>query len=333
MNAPALLLSRADVRALLTRGDYLDAVERAFSASKQSRAHSPSPMLIPATGGGFHAKGASFTSDRAYVALKFNGNFPGNLERTGLPTIQGAIMLCDAHNGSLLAIMDSIEITLMRTAAASALAARYLARPDAATLSIVGCGDQAVPQASAIADVIALRHGYAWDIDAAKAARFAKAMSRTLGIPSDVPLHLSDATRRGDIIVTCTTSRSPVLGEADVSPGAFIAAIGADSPGKSEIAPSLMARSAVIVDVLDQCVAMGDLRQAVAAGAMSAADVRCDLGDLVSGRCRGRTHEDEIVIFDSTGTAIQDAASAALAYERASRIDARIFDFTTGERP
>lgn len=330
MSQPVLLLSRADIRAVMTRADYLEAAERAFRASKEDRACCPPPMSIPSAGGGFHAKGASFTSDRAYVALKLNGNFPGNPERTGLPTIQGVIVLCDAHNGSVLAIMDSIEITLMRTAAASALAARHLARRGAATLCIVGCGEQAGPQAAALADVLTLSQGYAWDIDEAKASRFARDMAGMLGIPFEVPASMSEATRRSDVIVTCTTSRAPFLGEADISPGAFIAAVGADWPSKSEIAPRLMARSAVVVDVLDQCLTGGDLHHAVAAGAMSAGDVRADIADLIAGKKRGRTAADEIVIFDSTGTAMLDAASAALAFERTSnRPGVKTFDFAT----
>src|SRR5688572_15261197 len=134
--AQSLILTRADISALMTPADYLEAVKDAFRAAKEGRANAPGPMHLPASGGGFHAKGASYRGRRAYAALKLNGNFPGNPARTGLPTIQGAILLCDAENGALLAVMDSIEITLRRTAAASALAARHLARPDSRTALI-----------------------------------------------------------------------------------------------------------------------------------------------------------------------------------------------------
>ncbi len=314
---PTLLLSRGDIRALMTPRDYFDAVEQSFRANKEGRASSPPPMHIPAAGGGFHAKGASFTSHHAYVAVKLNGNFPGNPERTGLPTIQGAILLCDAVNGSVLAILDSIEITLIRTAAASALAAHHLAHQGAGVLGVCGCGDQGRAQAAALAEVVKFRRGYAWDIAPDKSARFAAEVSQALGFPIEAVAEVRQATQASDIIVTCTTSRAPFLSEADVAPGAFIAAIGADSPDKSEIAPSLMARAKVVVDVLEQCLAMGDLHQAVRAGAMTGADVHADLGDIVIGAKPGRTRDDEIIVFDSTGTAIQDAASAALIYERA----------------
>ena len=120
-----LLLTRADVARLMAPADYLAAVETAFRLSKQGAAPSPPPMHIPGVDGGFHAKGAALWGDRKYVALKLNGNFPGNSQRR-LPTIQGVVLLCDAEDGILLAIIDSIEITLQRTAAASALAARSM---------------------------------------------------------------------------------------------------------------------------------------------------------------------------------------------------------------
>lgn len=313
-----LLLARGDIRALMTPRDYFDAVTQAFRAGKEGRAVSPPPLHIQAEGGGFHAKGAWLGGRRPFVAVKVNGNFPGNPERCGLPTIQGAILLCDAVDGSVLAILDSIEVTIMRTAAASALAAHHLARKDASVLGVCGCGGQARAQAAALADVVEFRHGYAADIAPGKAARFAAEMSQALGFPIEAVADARQAARKSDVIVTCTTARAPILGDTDVAPGAFIAAVGADNHDKSEIAPALMARAKVVVDALEQCLAIGDLHQAVKAGAMTAAGVYADLGDIVIGAKPGRTRDDEVIVFDSTGTALQDAASAALIYERAS---------------
>ncbi len=118
-----------------------------------------------------------------------------------------------------------------------------------------------------------------------------------------------------DVVVTCTTSKRPFLRAANR--GAFIAAVGADNPEKSEIDPQLMRNAVVVADVLEQCVTIGDLRTAIAAGAMSRDDVRAELGAIVAGRAQGRRNADEIVIFDSTGAGFQDAAAAAIAYERA----------------
>ena len=310
-----LLLTRAEIAGLMKPSDYLGAVEMAFRLSKQGQTDAPLPMAIHGLGGGAsHAKGAAMFGERKLAALKLNGNFPGNPAR-GLPTIQGVILLCDAETGAVLAIMDSIELTLRRTAAASALAAKHLARRGAETLAIVGCGAQARAQAEALVDVAAFKRGLAFDSDPAKATAFALEMRDVL--PFSVAPSLREATLSADVIVTCSTARAPFLDAGDVSPGAFIAAVGADNPEKSEIAPALMARAAVVTDVLAQCLVMGDLRHAVEAGAMTADGVRAELGDLVVGAKRGRLRDDEIVIFDSTGTAIQDVASAAVVYARA----------------
>lgn len=317
--SPTLILTRAQVGAFMTAGDYLTAAEEAFRALATGRAIVPPPMHVPTENGGFHGKGARLqaASGRDYVAVKVNGNFPSNPKTNGLPTIQGAIVLSDATNGSLLAVMDTIEITLRRTAAATALAATCLARPDASTLAIVGCGAQARAQLSALATEFHLRKVVVWDIDADAATAFAADASAHMGFAVVQANALREATLNADIIVTCTSATKPVLTSADVRPGTFIAAVGADHPHKSEIAPGLMARARVVVDVLEQCAVMGDLHHAIAAGVMTKQDVHAALGALVVGQQPGREDDEEITLFDSTGTAVQDVAAAARVYERA----------------
>ncbi len=313
-----LLLSRGDVAALMTPADYLRAVETGFRAAAEGRAQAPPPMVVGGIGGAFHAKGASLRLDRLYVALKLNGNFPNNPDRLGLPTVQGAILLCDGETGSLLAMIDSIEVTLRRTAAATALAARFLARPRSATLLICGCGAQGAAQLAALREVLPLRSVLAWDRDAARARSFARAASRP-GLPVAPTADVAAAAMASDVIVTCTTATAPFLEPGFVRPGTFVAAVGADSPEKSEIHPALMAKSVIVADVLGQCAVMGDLRHALEAGAVGLGDVHAELAELVTGARPGRTGEAEIILFDSTGTALQDVASAALIYERACR--------------
>ena len=126
-----------------------------------------------------------------------------------------------------------------------------------------------------------------------------------------------EAVRASDVVVTCTPSRRPLLSAADVPTGCFVAAVGADSEDKQELAPDLLARSVVVVDVLEQCARIGDLHHALAAGAMRREDVHAELADVVSGRRPGPRSADEITVFDSTGTALEDVAAAALVYERA----------------
>jgi len=263
--------------------------------------------------GSFHVKAGFLRLDRSYFAAKLNANFPGNGARHGLPTIQGAVLLYDARDGRLLAILDSIDITSRRTAAASALAARHLARSDSRSIAICGCGEQGHAQLAAIARVMRLERVFAWDLDGGRAERFARDAAKTLRVDAS-PV---DRVPAADVVVTATTSKRPFLTREDVAPGTFIAAIGADSPHKSEIHPSLMAAAKVVTDLTPQAQAMGDLHHAIEAGAMVAADVHAELGEIVTRRKPGRTDEREITLFDSTGVAIQDVAAAAWAYERA----------------
>jgi ornithine cyclodeaminase/alanine dehydrogenase-like protein (mu-crystallin family) len=224
--------------------------------------------------------------------------------------------------------MDSAEVTLRRTAAATALAARYLARSTARSAWICGCGEQARAHLQALRALFPIERCNAWDIDPSRARRFAEE-SRAPGLLVEAVDRLP-AVIEADIVVTCTPSATPFLRASMIRPGTFIAAVGADSPHKSEIEPALMATATVVADVVDQCAAMGELRHAMAAG-LSRSHVHAELGDLVSGMRQGRTFDDEITLFDSTGTALEDVASAAIIYERALTRPARIASIRLSE--
>ena len=318
MTSDTLVLARRDVVDLLAMGECIDAVERAFRMHAEGRTIPPGVVGAHVDGGAFHTKTGGLTvGDRSYFAAKVNANFPGNRERFGLPTIQGVIALFDAETGRLLALIDSGEITSVRTAAATAVAARYLARADATVVTICGCGVQGRDQLRAVACVRDVRSVFAFDVDADRAESYADAMSRELGVAVRAVRDLGLATRESDICVTCTTSGRAILHPGDVRAGSFVAAVGADNPEKQEIDAALLATSVVVADVLEQCATIGDLHHALAAGVMTRADVRAELGEIVAGRVPGRTSPDEIIIFDSTGTALQDVAAAAVVYERA----------------
>lgn len=311
MSAPpkTLIITRRDIRRVMQPSDYLEAVELGFRAGAMGKASAPQPMHIPVARGGFHAKGASMSLGRDYVAVKINGNFPGNPTKHGLPSIQGAIVLADGNNGALLAIIDSVEVTIQRTAAASALAAKLLARPDSATLLVCGCGEQGRSHAAALREVLPINRLLLWDCDAGAADTLAAELGGM------AVRNLNSATEQADLIVCCTTAREPYLTTGMVRPGTFVAAVGADNPDKSEIAPDLMAAAKVVTDVTTQCADMGDLHHAIEAGTMGAADVHAELGQLLVGERKGRSSPDEIIIYDSTGTGLQDVAVAAAIYE------------------
>jgi len=312
-----LVLTRSDVAALLGWGECIAAVEEAFRLHGAGRSLSPGVLGVGAPDGGFHIKAAGLELERLYFAAKTNANFPQNPRRNGRPAIQGVIVLCDATDGRLLALMDSMEVTLRRTAAATAVAAKYLARPDARTALICGCGTQGRAQLRALAQVLPLERAAAFDVNSSCARSFARDLSSELGFEVHAADSLPRALEGADVCVTCTPSRSPLLFRGQVAPGTFVAAVGADSSEKQELDPLLMAASVVVADVLDQCAAIGDLRHALAAGAMTLDSVHGELADLVAGTRRGRTSKEQITIFDSTGTALEDVAAAVVVYRKA----------------
>jgi len=301
-----LLLNRADVQHLLTIDDCIDAVERAFRLLGEGRASAPAIAGVHGDGGGYHIK-AAILGD--HFAAKINSNY-----FNAVPRIKGVIVLADARDGSMLAIIDSIEITILRTGAASAVAAKYLARADAKSALIIGCGNQGRIQLRALQRVRTIERIFTMDVDRAKAAE--------LGEVVDAPV---DA----DVVITCTPSTSPILHR--VRPGTFVAAVGADSEIKSEIAPELMRASKVVTDLTSQCSAIGDLHHA------PGATVHAELAEIVAGRKPGREHDGETIIFDSTGMALQDVAAASIVYERAlaagrgTRFDFGAFDTSHAE--
>jgi ornithine cyclodeaminase/alanine dehydrogenase-like protein (mu-crystallin family) len=311
-----LLLSREEVASLVDLGDVIEAVERAFAAFAKGSIPAPGILSCAVEGGGFHVKTAWLPPPEGCFAVKANANFPGNRSRSGRPTIQGVIVLFDGDGGFPLAVMDSIEITMLRTAAATAVAARYCARADARTVTICGCGDQARAQLLALGRVRPLARVFAYDIDArraeALAASLPEAHFETLAVRD-----LRAALAQSDICVTCTPSRVPFITREDLAAGTFVAAVGADSEEKQELATDLVASSAVIVDLGEQCASIGELHHALDAGLMTLDQIRAELGEVVTGKKAGRISDDEIVIFDSTGTALQDVATALLVFERA----------------
>jgi alanine dehydrogenase len=311
-----LVLTRRDVLALLTLPECIEAVERAFRLHAEGRTLPPGVLGVPAGGGGFHIKAAGLVGDPSYFAAKTNANFPAN-PRLGLPTIQGTVLLADASNGAPLAVMDSGSITALRTGAATAVAARYLARPDSRTATVVGCGVQGEIQLAALAAVLPLEQAWVIDADDERAAGLAKRATHALGIRVEPAADLAAALRRSDVCVTCTPSRRPIVRQADVRPGTFIAAVGADSPGKQELEPPLVAAATLVVDLLEQCAEIGELQHALAAGLLTRERVHAELADVVAGRRPGRTRAEEITIFDSSGTALQDVAAAVVVYEKA----------------
>jgi alanine dehydrogenase len=303
-----LLLTRADVAALLTLEDCIVAVEGAFRLLGDGKVQPPAIAGVHVDGGGFHVKAAALGNR---FAAKINSNF-----FAAVPRIKGAIALFSADDGQLLAVLDSTEITVLRTGAATAVAAGRLARQDAKSVLVIGCGIQGRVQLRALKAVRKIKRVFALDSNAAVARAFA----------AETGAEIVSTPVAADVVITCTPSKTAILHA--VADGTFVAAVGADSHEKQELAPELLRSAKVVTDITEQCATIGDLHHAIGAGVMARSDVHAELGAIVAGHKPGRTSSDEIFVFDSTGMALQDVAAASLAYERAVPAERGVrFDF------
>jgi alanine dehydrogenase len=313
-----VILSRQDVANLLTINECMDAVEVAFRMFAEGKASPPKVLGIHTTNGGLHIKAGVMSLNNHYIVAKMNSNFPDNPSKWNLPTIQGAIAVFNADNGVLLALMDSIEITIIRTGAATGIASKYLSKKSSKVITIYGCGNQGLISLTAIAANRDLAVAYLYDTNASQAEKLRKHVA---GLHKSMDVICVDdvksALKESDIIVTCTTSRTPIINADDVKSGTFIAAVGCDSEDKSEIHPQLISTSKVVSDFTEQSAAFGDLHHAIEQGYTTKTHVYAELGQIVAGKKTGRENDDEVIVFDSTGTALQDVAAASIVYERA----------------
>jgi len=308
-----LLLKRSDVSSLLSIEECMDAVENVFGLYAKGKIAPPKVLGLHNDHGGIHIKAGI----GKYFVAKLNANFPENLKRYGLPTIQGVIVLNDAEDGRLLALIDSIELTIIRTGAASGIAAKWLSNDVPGNVTICGCGNQGRISLKALLKVRTVEKVFAFDMDENQMVGFKAEFSSEIEIIPTSIYDLPAALRNSNIVVTCTTSKKPFVNKDDILPGTFIAAIGADNEDKQEIFSSLIASNKLVTDLTDQCASIGELHHAIRGKRMAKTDVYAELGEILAGNKPGRTSSEEIIIFDSTGTALQDVAAASIVYEKA----------------
>jgi ornithine cyclodeaminase/alanine dehydrogenase-like protein (mu-crystallin family) len=252
---------------------------------------------MPALGGG-------------YALLKWITSFPGNPAQ-GLPTVTGVVLVSDASNGRLRAVLDAASVTALRTGAAAVLAAETLGRADASSASVVGVG---VNGRAAARTFLARGHRVSvWDVDASRAATVAEELG------ADAALSLEDALA-ADAVVTVTPGHEVLLRDGTLRPGQHVSLMGADGPGKAEADGSVLAAARLFCDDWEQASHGGELAHAVEDGLVARDDVTA-IGDVLAGSADGRASDDEITLFDSTGLAIQDLAIALAALERAGELD------------
>lgn len=310
-----LLFNRSSFEALLTMEDYIEAVANAHRLHAEEKVIATNLIHADAPNGEYHIKTGGLLGERAYYGLKANGGFFNNQRNHGLPNILGIIYLSDAATAYPLAVFESSLISKMRTAAATAVAARYLKPTGAIRLGVIGYGNQAEAQIEALRCVCSIHEVRIAGRDAEKLASFVEKMKEQTGLI--ITAESMQATcENSNVLVTCTPSTDYFVKKEWIQKGTFIAAIGADSPGKNELEPSLVAAAKVVADIQSQVVKVGESQHAIQQGLMDENAIYGELGSLITGALKGRTTEDEIFIYDSTGTAIQDVAAAAYVYEK-----------------
>jgi ornithine cyclodeaminase/alanine dehydrogenase-like protein (mu-crystallin family) len=298
----------ADVRASVSPREAYDAVRDGFVAYARGEWSMPPKVYVehypagdframPALGGG-------------HALLKWVTSFPGNPAR-GLPTVTGLVLLSDAEDGRLLAVLDAAALTALRTAAAGVLAADALAREDAGSWAVVGCG---VNGAEAARMLVALdRRPLVWDVDE----------KRRRAVAEEVGGEVTDSAEQAlaaDVVITVTPGSSPLYGPGSLLAGQHVSLMGADGPGKAEVAVEELARARLFCDDWAQASHGGELTAAVKTGVVAREDVT-ELGAVLAGAAEGRRDAGEITLFDSTGLAIQDLAIARAALSKADGLD------------
>jgi ornithine cyclodeaminase len=317
-------LDDAAVARLLPLRECIGVMERAFRALADGRAVQPlrQVLRLPDGSGALYCMPAFLGDDpQGALAVKLITLFPGNAAR-GRETHQGIIVLFDARDGSVLAMMDAASVTALRTAAVSALATRLLALPAASVLALLGSGVQASSHLAAMLEVRSIRQVRVWSRTPAHARAFAAAASRRHDIEVQAVDSPELAVRDAHVVCTVTGAAKPILYGRWVAPGTHINAVGASTAHTRELDTEAVSRARVFVDSRESALAeAGDLLIPMAEGAITAAHIHGDLGDLVTGRVSGRASDGEVTIFESLGLAVEDAAAARYIQEKLNAAD------------
>jgi len=310
-----LLLTEQHVRSVLPMSDLIVSMEDALARFSAGDVQQPvRTVLEVGTQKAFFGLMPACDPGRPALGAKMVTVFGGNAGR-GLPTHLATIVLLDPETGALLALMDGRYITEARTAAVSAVSVRHLARPQASTLAILGTGVQARSHLEAYAGIRTLRDVRVWSPKVSSRQRFVEEMT---GAPVRAMAGAEEAVRGADLIVLATSSPTPVIEDAWVTPGAHLVSVGACRPDQREVAPELTARARLFVDSRAGALAeSGDVLLGIAERRFTPDHIAGELGELILGRVRGRRADEEITMFKSLGMAVEDIAAAELVYMRA----------------
>ncbi len=320
-----LLLREEEIRKALTPEAAIAAVEESFRALAEGRAVLPGVIHLPveAHAGEVHVKGAYITGSPTFT-IKVASGFYQN-PRRGLPPQGGVVMLFSSETGQPEAILfDNGFITELRTGAAGAVAAKYLAPQNVEQVAVIGAGSQARYQLECLLQQIGVRaisSVRVFSRTRESVERYAAEMSERLSLPVTVCDSAAEACAGSQLIVTATTSRTPVLTEKMILGGVHITAVGADDPNKQELAGEILALAdKVVVDSFDQCSRFGELHHALDQKKLPAEQVYAELGQIVAGKKKGRESDSEITVCDLTGLGVQDAMAAQVTLDSAQKL-------------
>ncbi|OGX29655.1 MAG: alanine dehydrogenase [Omnitrophica WOR_2 bacterium RIFCSPLOWO2_12_FULL_51_24] len=313
-----LILDKKQVAGLADMKAAIKAVEDVFREYGLGRTKMPPKIYLhlPEHGGDFRAMPAYVRRPDECV-LKWVNVHPDN-RRFGLPSVMAVIILSDPRNGLPLCIMAGGNPTNIRTGAAGGVAAKYLARKDSRVVGMVGCGAQARTQLLALLNLFKLKDVKVWGFEPHEVKDFIRDMKKAK-VKFTAAKDIEECVRGSDIVVTTTPSRKPLVKFAWLKAGAHINAIGADAKGKQELEHWILRNAKVVVDSWEQASHSGEINVPVSYGQITRNNIYADIGQIVSGRRKGRTNAKEITVFDSTGLAIQDAAIADLIFKTAVR--------------
>jgi len=312
---PVITLTADDVRRHLDRRSLIDALAAIFRDGCEAPARHHHTVAVPDGRDATLLLMPAWTPGH-YVGAKVVNVFPDN-GRLGIPAVQSIYLLFSGRTGELLATVDGAELTARRTAAASSLAARYLARPDAGRLLIVGTGRVAEQLAESHAAVRPIRSVGVWGRDGGKAAGLARSLA-SRGFAAEPVTDLASAAGDADIISCATLSATPLIRGRWLRPGTHLDLIGGYTPAMREADDEAVTRASVFIDTASALQEAGDIVMPLRTGALDRSRILADLADLARARHPGRRSDDEITLFKSVGAAAEDLAAAALAYERAT---------------
>lgn len=311
-----LWLDQNDVRSILELSAVMEAVEKAFEQHGKKKIQMPpkSYLYFDKHNGDLRTMPA-YLEEQDITGVKIVNVHPDNREK-GLPSVMALVVLNSTETGQPLAVMDGTYLTDLRTGAAGGVAAKYLARKDSHVVGIVGAGNQAKTQLMALSLVFDIHQVKVYDISKDRAEEFRGEMMQQMGAEIIVASSV-EGTCDCDILVTVTPVREPIVRSEWIKPGTHINAIGADAAGKEELDPMLLTRAKVIVDDIVQASHSGEVNVPLSDGVITSDDIWAEIGEVVAGVKVGRDGESEITVFDSTGLAIQDIATATIVYNAA----------------